>query len=83
MNALLTEYDEERVLADIGQERYAEGKIEGKIEEILAGLSDLGNVPDELRVMIQSQQDETTLRRWLRMLGSVETVEEFQKRIEK
>lgn len=32
MNAFLTEYDEEKVLADIGQERYEDGKAEGITE---------------------------------------------------
>lgn len=30
MNSILTEYDEEQVLADIGKERFEDGKAEGK-----------------------------------------------------
>lgn len=37
MNAFLTEYDEEKVLADIGQERYEDGKADGKAEGITEG----------------------------------------------
>lgn len=37
MNSLLTEYDEERVLADIGQERYEDGKSDGIAEGIAIG----------------------------------------------
>lgn len=42
MNAFLTEYDEEKVLADIGQERYEDGKTEGiaKGEELFAALTE-------------------------------------------
>ena len=42
MNSILTEYDEEKVLADIGQERYEDGKAEKT--EIEAGIYDDENM---------------------------------------
>lgn len=41
MNSILTEYDEEQVLAEVGQEKYEEGRSDGRAEGINAGINAL------------------------------------------
>ena len=44
MNSILTEYDEEQVLAEVGQEKYEEGRSDGRAEGINALILD--NIED-------------------------------------
>ena len=46
MNSILTEYDEKRVLEDIGQEKYEEGRNSGIASGIEATILVLNNVED-------------------------------------
>ena len=79
------EYDEEAVRRALKKEAheggYAEGKIEGKIdnrvEDILSFLEETGSIPDELREKITAKKDEETLRNWLKLAATAESVEEF------
>ena len=83
MNSILTEYDEEQVLADIGQERYEEGKAQGKAEAILELLGECcAAVPDELKNVIQSETDSETLRRWLKLAARSDSIESFKSRMD-
>lgn len=41
MNSILTEYDEEQVLAEVGQEKYEEGRSDGRAEGINTGINAL------------------------------------------
>ena len=58
-------------------EGLAAGKAEGKAEAILDLLSEVGDVPIWLCQLIQSQQDEETLRHWLKVAAKAESVEGF------
>ena len=58
-----------------------DGKIEGKIEDILYFLRDIGIVPGELVKRIKAENDENTLRRWLKLAGSAESIEEFRRNL--
>ena len=81
MNSILTEYNEEQVLADIGQERYEEGKAEGKAEDILDLLGECGEVPVDLKEIILSEKDPETLKRWLKFAARADSIEAFKKRM--
>ena len=78
MNSILTEYDEEKVLADIGQERYEDGKAEGKAESILELLEEGGDVPEELRDVILSETNIETLKRWLKLAARADSIKTFK-----
>ena len=80
MNSILTEYDEEQVLADIGRERYEDGRVEGKAEDILELLGECGAIPEKLRTEIQDETDLTVLKRWLKLAARVDTIEEFKEK---
>lgn len=75
------EYSEKDLRKLIRKESYekgkSEGKIEGKIEDILYFLTEKGTVPKSLEERIAVERDEETLRRWLRLAGSVEDIDEF------
>lgn len=58
-----------------------QGKAEGKTESILELLVELGEVSEELKTTILSQQDMEILTCWLKLAAKSDTVEEFQKRI--
>ena len=55
----------------------AEGKVEGKAEDIILLLSESGYVSEELCNKIRSQRDEEVLKIWLRTAAKVESIEEF------
>ena len=87
MNSILTEYDEEQVLADIGQERYDEGKAEGKMEGIAEGVLELlgeyCEVPEDLKNTIQSEANIDTLSRWLKLAARSDSIESFKSQMYK
>ena len=60
----------------------AEGKVEGKAESILELLSDLGEVPEELRKKILGEKDLDILKSYLKKASASKTIEEFQKLID-
>lgn len=80
------EYNEEAVRQALREEAREEGyekgrdrgKIEGKIEDILYLLKEKGPVPAELEKQIKEQNDENILRKWLKLAGSVGSIEEFR-----
>ena len=55
-----------------------EGRAEGKVEDILDLLSEIGGVPAELAARIKCEQDDGTLRRWLRSAARADSVEQFE-----
>ena len=60
----------------------AEGRIESRIEDILTLLDELrGKVSKELREIIASEKDAETLKRYLKLAASVDSVEEFMNRM--
>ena len=59
-----------------------EGKVEGKAESILELLSDLGEVPEELRKKILGEKDLDILKSYLKKASASKTIEEFQKLVD-
>ena len=55
-----------------------EGRLVGKIEDILELLEDIGTVPDDLKQTIEAETDANTLSTWLKLAAKVESIEEFR-----
>ena len=56
------------------------GKIEGKIEDILELLEDIGTVPDDLKQVIEAETNSNTLRTWHKLAAKAESIEEFREK---
>ena len=56
----------------------SEGRIEGKIEDILDLLGEKGTVPEELKEHIASQRDPERLKEWLGLAASCDSLEQFE-----
>ena len=54
------------------------GKAEGKAEDILELLEDIGDVSDTLREKIMSQKDLDTLKLWHKVAARAESMEAFE-----
>lgn len=63
-----------------GEDAYVrdQGRAEGKAEDILQLLEDLGKVPDALKVQIQGETDLQVLGRWLKAAARAESIAEFE-----
>ena len=59
-----------------------EGKAEGKMEGILDLLEDLGEVPDDLRVMIEEETSLSKLRSWLKAAAKAESIHQFMEQMQ-
>lgn len=81
MNSLLTEYDEEQVLADIGQEYFEDGIARGKAEDIIELLEEYGSVPEDLKTTILQETDLSVLKKWFKLAIKANSAEEFRKQI--
>ena len=62
------------------QETRRLSKLEGKIESILELLEDIGNVPDDLKQIIEAETDSNTLSTWLKPAAKAESIEEFREK---
>ena len=80
-NMILEEFDLENHIAMEKEWSKEEGKAEGKAEAILEILSELGQVPGELRMKIMDEKDLEVLRKWLKLVCKTISVEEFAKQI--
>ena len=69
----------EELLKEERENGRIEGKAEGKAESILELLSDLGEVPEELRKKILGEKDLDILKSYLKKASASKTIEEFQK----
>ena len=58
-------------------EEIAEGKAEAVLEMLLELMSNLGEIPDELRNRITSEKDLETLKKWHRLAARSESLDEF------
>lgn len=58
-----------------------EGKIEGKAEDIIELLEEIGTVSEELKRKISGQQDLDMLRTWLKLAARVGSTAEFEQQI--
>lgn len=63
------------------REGLAEDITQGKINDILDLLNDLGEIPPALKERITSQREEETLRAWLKLAAKAESVADFTKQI--
>lgn len=56
-----------------------EGKAEGKAEDIIDLLMDIGTVSDDLRERIMAEKDLKTLKEWLKIAAKAENAEDFRR----
>ena len=54
-----------------------EGKAEGKAEDVIMLLEDIGFISDDLREKIMKETDFDVLKRWLKLVIKAESVEQF------
>lgn len=92
LGMLLTEYNEKKVMKMIARdaredgyqegknEGKIEGKVEGKAEAILQILSELGELPEELKERILAEKDMEVLDKWLVTAVRAESVQEFSEK---
>ncbi|MDE5933962.1 MAG: hypothetical protein K2H40_15975, partial [Lachnospiraceae bacterium] len=55
-----------------------EGRIEGKIEDILVLLRDLGKVPERLIELIKREENPEQLIKWLKYAAKATSLAEFE-----
>lgn len=65
------------------EEEHAEGKAEGKAEDIIVLLEELGEIPEELKEKISMQKDLMLLKQWLKTAARVDTIEGFVQALER
>ncbi len=65
------------------EEAKEEGIRLGTVNNILEFLENLGEIPETLKSKIMQEEKPDVLRRWLKLAAKAETVEEFEKKIEK
>lgn len=58
-----------------------DGKIEGKIEDILELLGEIGVVSDDLIEKISAETDLERIKNWLKLAARVNSIEEFQEKM--
>lgn len=71
------EYNQEAHMKCVRQESFAEGKAEGKAEDILELLGEIGEVPDEIRERIFGAEELSLLMKWLKLAAKTESIEQF------
>lgn len=71
------EYNQEAHMKCVRQESFAEGKAEGKAEDILELLGEIGEVPDEIREKIFGAEELSLLMKWLKLAAKTESIEQF------
>ena len=99
VNMLIAEYDydmdikvqREEAKEEGIEQGIARGKELGKVEGIRLGtvnnimefLEDLGEIPETLKSKIMQEEKPDVLRRWLKLAAKAETIEQFEKSVEK
>lgn len=61
--------------------RLGDGTAEGKAEYVIELLEECGEVPVSLQELVMSETDLSILKVWLKLASKVETVDEFQHRM--
>ena len=51
-----------------------------KIEDILELLNDIGTIPEDLKLTIESETNSNTLSAWLKLAARSESIEDFRKK---
>ena len=80
---LIAEYDYDMDIKVQREEAKEEGIRLGTVNNIMEFLEDLGEIPETLKSKIMQEEKPDVLRRWLKLAAKAETVEEFEKKIEK
>ncbi|MDD3404274.1 MAG: hypothetical protein PHQ72_13140 [Hespellia sp.] len=88
-NMLIAEYDYDMDIEVQREEAHMlgkaegkmEGKMEGKAEDILELLEEYGEIPEALINTIKVQKDLEILKRWHKMAARVNSVQEFEDKI--
>lgn len=65
------------IFEEMLRDEHAEGKAEGKIEDILELLEELGAISEELRNKIASEKDLEVLKKWHKIAAKSDSLEEF------
>ena len=63
------------------EDEKAEGKAEGKAEDVIVLLDDVGTVSEALKKRILEQKDLEILKSWLKIAACSKSVEEFENMI--
>ena len=79
----IAEYDYDMDIKVQREEAKEEGIRLGTVNNILEFLEDLGEIPETLKSKIMQEEKPDVLRRWLKLAAKAETIEEFEKKIEK
>lgn len=66
------------IMCEIADRIRREGKIEGKIEDILELLRDLGKVPERLIELISREENTEQLSKWLKYAAKATSLAEFE-----
>lgn len=53
------------------------GKLEGKLEDICLLLSELGELPDEVRIRLEAETSPEKLATWLKLAAKAESIDDF------
>ena len=79
LKAVRDRYGEDEYIRDLGR---AEGRTEGKAEDVLQLLGELGEIPDKLRERIQKETDLLVLGKWLKEAAKAECISEFEDKMD-
>ena len=80
---LIAEYDYDMDIKVQREEAKEEGLRLGTVNNILEFLEDLGEIPETLKSKIMQEEKPDVLRRWLKLAAKAETIEQFEKSVEK
>ena len=61
------------------EDQRLDGKAEGKAEDTIEFLEEIGEPSPALRKLIMEQNDLEVLRRWLKLAARANSIEEFEK----
>ncbi len=71
------EYNQEAHMKCVRQEGFEDGKAEGKAEDILELLEELGDIPRDLYERVFAEKDLQQLKKWLKLVAKAESIEQF------
>ena len=80
---LIAEYDYDMDIKVQREEAKEEGIRLGTVNNIMEFLEDLGEIPETLKSKIMQEEKPDVLRRWLKLAAKAETIEQFEKSVEK
>ena len=87
VNMLIAEYDYDMDIKvqreEAKEEGIEQGKKLGKQNDIIELLDDIGEVSEALKAKIRKEENRDILKKWLKLAAKSETIEEFEKKIEK